>query len=111
LLAKRLYLSTTAVKLTPKGSCTRRVHTLWGGDLLDATKGLFDFGTDLEKLAGMTRGQIGKLQVENERTSFVYTVVSREIVGMTKDGVATNVFRAFRNPFGMDPLTMFPVAP
>jgi hypothetical protein len=81
-------------------------HTA-GGNQYKPGNGVFDPGTDLEKLADQSRGQIG-LRQSGERDSIAYVIRNDGIVGVNGDGQATNVYMLLRDPHGGDLISMYP---
>ncbi|HEV2370630.1 MAG TPA: LamG-like jellyroll fold domain-containing protein [Streptosporangiaceae bacterium] len=81
-----------------------------GGALADSSKGLFDVGVNLEKLAEGSAGRIGFWQ---EATSNIrYFIRTSSIVGRDiSRGLPTNIYTIVRNGYSGDLVTMYPGLP
>lgn len=80
-----------------------------GGAEADPVKSLFDPGTDLEKLAEGSAGQIGRWQ--QETANIRYIIKSNSIVGNDLNGLPTNIYTIIRDGYSGDLVTMHPGVP
>jgi hypothetical protein len=80
-----------------------------GGAEADDSKSLFDPGTNLERLAEGSSGQIGVWQ--RATSNIRYFIRSSSIIGTDLNGLPTNIYTIIRDGYSGDLVTMHPGLP